>query len=481
MKTTLRLIITAAGLMLGLVAHARDVHDTDRVVVGSDSHIAAGETAPNDAVVIRGNLTVDGKVCHDGVAVLGSVGVNGSVDHDVVAVLGDVTVNGTVGHDVVSVGGNITLGPSAHVLGEFVCVGGGKVIHSDSVAIVNQSAPRSAFRHWCPVSSPRGLWLGLFYLGALMLYVLLALIFPQSVARCGSTLAEHPGRVILIGLLSLVALPILFILLLITVIGIPVALFLLPLAVLGLCVWGKAGVYALVGQKLTRGRVNTALSVLVGGGLVVLLLVLVPILGLIVSMLLSVLGFSCAMDRAINSMQKQGTAPTGSGSVTQADPTTPTNSSPIAPAIVPPVLSAETSLFRAEFWIRMAALLIDVFLVSLVCMPFAHVIRMAGNVTIDSPGLLPLLALYGALMWKLRGTTIGGIIFDLKVVRVDGQPMDWTTVIVRALGCFLSLMVIGLGFLWIAFDAEKLAWHDKIAGTIVVRAKTPALSSGGAP
>jgi uncharacterized RDD family membrane protein YckC len=27
----------------------------------------------------------------------------------------------------------------------------------------------------------------------------------------------------------------------------------------------------------------------------------------------------------------------------------------------------------------------------------------------------------------------------------------------------------GLGFFWIAFDPEKQAWHDKIAGTVVVR------------
>jgi uncharacterized RDD family membrane protein YckC len=47
--------------------------------------------------------------------------------------------------------------------------------------------------------------------------------------------------------------------------------------------------------------------------------------------------------------------------------------------------------------------------------------------------------------------------------------MDWVTACVRALGCFLSLIIIGLGFLWIVFDPEKRAWHDKIAGTVVVR------------
>jgi uncharacterized RDD family membrane protein YckC len=86
---------------------------------------------------------------------------------------------------------------------------------------------------------------------------------------------------------------------------------------------------------------------------------------------------------------------------------------------------------------------------------------------------LVLLATYGAVMWKLRGCTVGGIVFDLRVVRVDGRTMDWETCIVRALSCFLSLAVAGLGFFWIAFDGANQGWHDKIAGTVVVRVPKP--------
>ena len=75
-----------------------------------------------------------------------------------------------------------------------------------------------------------------------------------------------------------------------------------------------------------------------------------------------------------------------------------------------------------------------------------------------------MLAAYGAVMWKLRGSTVGGIVFDLRVVRLDGRAVDWETAIIRALSCFLSLAVAGLGFIWIAFDANSQAWHDKIAG-----------------
>ena len=109
----------------------------------------------------------------------------------------------------------------------------------------------------------------------------------------------------------------------------------------------------------------------------------------------------------------------------------------------------------------MAALLLDVLLVGFatsVLHPIFHLHLLA-------------LAAYGAVMWKLRGSTIGGIVFDLHVVRLDGRPVDWETAIVRALGCFLSLAVVGLGFIWIAFDDSRQAWHDKIAGTVVVQVK----------
>ena len=118
-----------------------------------------------------------------------------------------------------------------------------------------------------------------------------------------------------------------------------------------------------------------------------------------------------------------------------------------------------TTLPRATFGVRMGALLIDLILVGIVL----SVLPDFDNMTLLT------LATYGAVMWKLRGTTVGGIVFGLQVVRLDGREIDWPTAIVRALGCFLSLAVAFLGFIWIAIDDDRQAWHDKIAGTVVVR------------
>ena len=130
------------------------------------------------------------------------------------------------------------------------------------------------------------------------------------------------------------------------------------------------------------------------------------------------------------------------------------------PPPVEPVTVPVSTLPRAGFWIRTGALLIVVFITSMMY-------RSHGP---DGPqGLLLGLAVYGAVMWKLKGTTIGGIVCGLKVVRIDGRPVDWPTAVVRSLSCFLSFVVVGLGFLGVIIDDDKQSWHDKIAGTTVVK------------
>ncbi len=122
-----------------------------------------------------------------------------------------------------------------------------------------------------------------------------------------------------------------------------------------------------------------------------------------------------------------------------------------------PIISAST-LPRAGFWIRLAAMGIDGVLIAIITSIMLH----------SGPLFFVGLAGYAAAMWKYKGTTLGGIICGLKVVRLDDRPLDWPTSIVRALGCFLSMVMMGFGFIWVAFDREKQSWHDKIAGTTVV-------------
>jgi uncharacterized RDD family membrane protein YckC len=123
---------------------------------------------------------------------------------------------------------------------------------------------------------------------------------------------------------------------------------------------------------------------------------------------------------------------------------------------------------RAGVSLRLGALAIDAVLSGLIMALVSGLLPRFLHFHDGPGGWLVVLAIYGAIMWKHKGTTIGGIVCGLKVVRVDNRELDWSTAVVRALACFLSLAVAGLGFIWVAIDDDKQSWHDKIAGTAVV-------------
>lgn len=84
--------------------------------------------------------------------------------------------------------------------------------------------------------------------------------------------------------------------------------------------------------------------------------------------------------------------------------------------------------------------------------------------------IVPLWIAYHVGMWTWKGTTIGGVILGLKVVRVDGQPLEFGVALVRSLAAILSFVAMAVGFFWAGWSREKQSWHDKIAGTIIVKA-----------
>lgn len=78
---------------------------------------------------------------------------------------------------------------------------------------------------------------------------------------------------------------------------------------------------------------------------------------------------------------------------------------------------------------------------------------------------------YFLYFWSAAGNgqTLGMRVLNLQVVKTDGSPLPIQTAIIRYLGLIVSFVVIFIGVIWVAFDAEKQGWHDKIAGTYVVK------------
>jgi len=69
-----------------------------------------------------------------------------------------------------------------------------------------------------------------------------------------------------------------------------------------------------------------------------------------------------------------------------------------------------------------------------------------------------------------RGYSIGKKLLGLRIYTVDGQsPIGMGKALIRFLGRIPSGMCLYLGYLWALFDDRRQTWHDKFAGTIVVR------------
>ena len=78
-------------------------------------------------------------------------------------------------------------------------------------------------------------------------------------------------------------------------------------------------------------------------------------------------------------------------------------------------------------------------------------------------------AFYFIYFHGLTGQTVGKLALGLKVVKRDGDTIGFARATVRYLGSIISFLFLGIGFFGIAFDARKQGWHDKIAGSFVVR------------
>jgi uncharacterized RDD family membrane protein YckC len=84
-------------------------------------------------------------------------------------------------------------------------------------------------------------------------------------------------------------------------------------------------------------------------------------------------------------------------------------------------------------------------------------------------GFLALIAFgYVAAFTVAGGQTIGKMLLNLRVIGDDGRPIDAAGGVLRALGCMLVPITLGLSYLPVFFSSDHRAVHDRLAGTRVV-------------
>jgi uncharacterized RDD family membrane protein YckC len=135
----------------------------------------------------------------------------------------------------------------------------------------------------------------------------------------------------------------------------------------------------------------------------------------------------------------------------------------------------------AGFWVRTGAAIIDSILTLMITTPLLILYygfdtywqaalqgEFLGIVDLLVTWIFPLVVTIW--FWLRFQATPGKILFSLKVLdEQTGSPLTLKQSLLRYLGYFASIFGLMLGFVWIAFDAKKQGWHDKIAKTVVVK------------
>lgn len=384
------------------------------------------------------------------------VQVDGSVNGNLVVMFGNVRLGpeSKIGYGPVIIGGNLNSEPGAKlgldptVLSLSMFGGATNVISAAFIDASKRWFTEGALRaRPLPPRLPAA-WIASAFLA--LLFVLIGVIFQKPITSTVATLDEKPGSAFLLGLLVCALTFPALLLLVVSLVGVVLVPFVL--CALGvLLIIGKVSLYRYAGQTLgTQFGLeifrNPLLALLLGT-LLFYIAYAVPVIGAVVWLLAIPLGVGAVALAGLN-RGKSAAVKSGAGlGVPAMD--------------VPPDLAGAQSVLlpRVGFWLRFVATFLDFVLVGLV---------MVGLRSRPEWFLLAW-TLYHLALWSWKGTTIGGIILGLRIVRTDGSRMTIPVAVVRLLGSFFSAAVVGLGFFWAGWTASCQSWHDKIAGTVVVR------------
>lgn len=125
----------------------------------------------------------------------------------------------------------------------------------------------------------------------------------------------------------------------------------------------------------------------------------------------------------------------------------------------------------AGFWPRFGATILDTMITLVISVPIMMMVQgsaAAGPADFLLNWVAP--TIYTIVFWTVKQATPGKMVLSLRIVdATTGSAPSLGQYVGRYFAYFLSLIPLGLGFIWVAFDGRGQGWHDKLAGTVVVR------------
>ncbi|MDH3759545.1 MAG: RDD family protein [Gammaproteobacteria bacterium] len=144
------------------------------------------------------------------------------------------------------------------------------------------------------------------------------------------------------------------------------------------------------------------------------------------------------------------------------------------------VSPAESDITYSGFWIRVLAALLDSIWLLLLTFTLGWMVYGAvyfesaefsqGTADIFISWVLPFALTI--MFWHFKSATPGKMILGIKIV--DANTMGKASpgkLLIRYLGYYISMIPLCLGIFWVGWDKRKQGWHDKIAGTLVIKEK----------
>jgi uncharacterized RDD family membrane protein YckC len=497
--------LRASALRTAALSHSQDfsgVITWPRAIqrLWMDYTLAAGDTVRH-VFLFAGNAVLEGRVNREVIVALGNVrlGPTAVIGDSLVVIGGNVTVaeGATVYRDLIVIGGVVDAPNTFVPGGEHFVVGSPRL--GDQLRELLRWVVWGLLWGRIIVFSIEWIWwvLAVVFVFSLVINI----VFQQPVRAAAEVVVTRPLNALLMGALLFVITGPLIVLLGASIIGLLVVPFAICAVFLAWSI-GKVGVTRAIGMSLLGdhdpdSRFQSTVAFLLGF-VVIVLLYAVPVLGFVAWALVGLFGlgaaglsFASRLRREYPSRvrAKKGAAPpaTGGSAPPDASPMDapvmaaaamdPMLASPDAPPAAPvyqprapraepsPIAIGAALLPHAAFLDRAAAFAIDVILVAITTQ-FLSEARFLG---IHGDMVPLMLLIYHMAFWSWKGTTLGGIICRLRVVRTNGAPLRPIDAVVRGLTSVLSLAAVGIGCLWMLQDANRQTWHDKAAGTFVLK------------
>ena len=232
-----------------------------------------------------------------------------------VMIAGNARLQGSVTGNVLVLGGNVELAPGAQVNGTLHLIGGQVTGNMEGIADLQvsnrwQMVPAAvklvmhphAFWHTSKETSWQSTLIkfGLF----LIMYLLVATIFPRPVNAVSTLLTNQPMRSILFSILMLVIIPLIFALLTFSIVGVPFMLLGLS-ALLPLAICGKAAIFLTLGNTLFSGRLKPLAVIF--GYLLYFMATALPYIDWITFLIINTIGIGVCFLSGLNMMRSQDT------------------------------------------------------------------------------------------------------------------------------------------------------------------------------